>query len=388
VPEPVDFAAEGLLDGLEGDARAARVELLQRLLDSGVGLDELRTASASGLLLFLHAERVIAGVPRYTAREIAERAGIPHELLVALRRAHGLPVPDADAAVFSEVDIEGGRLAAAYREMGVTEEQMIAVTRVLGRGLAQAAEVMRATVLEHVLEPGASEAQLAERYADRLAMFLPHLGPMVEHMLRLHLRHMVRTEAINAAERRVGALPGARDVTVAFADLVGFTRLGEELPPEELGGVADRLAGLAADVTRPPVRLVKTIGDAVMLVSPDPASLVGIALDLVAASDEQGEGFPQLRVGVAAGSALSRAGDWYGRPVNIASRVTNIARAGSVLATREVRDAAPEVVRWASAGARTIKGVPGQVRLYRARPLAAGDAGTPGTGDATGGSAS
>ena len=68
---------------------------------------------------------------------------------------------------------------------------------------------------------------------------------------------------------------------------------------------------------------------------------------------------------------MSHMGDWYGRPVNIASRVTSIARADSVLATREVRDAAPDAVRWSSAGARTIKGVPGPVRLYRARPLRA-----------------
>jgi adenylate cyclase len=180
---------------------------------------------------------------------------------------------------------------------------------------------------------------------------------------------MVRTEAISATERAEGSLRGARDVVVGFADLVGFTRLGEEVPPEELGGVADRLVRLAGEVVEPPVRLVKTIGDAVMLVSPEPAPLLHTSLDLVTASGQQGERFPQLRVGVASGPAMSHMGDWYGRPVNIASRVTNIARADSVLATREVRDAAPDAVRWSSAGARTIKGVPGPVRLYRARPL-------------------
>jgi adenylate cyclase len=121
------------------------------------------------------------------------------------------------------------------------------------------------------------------------------------------------------------------------------------------------------------VRLVKTIGDAAMIVGPDAHAMLELALDLVDAADAEGAEFPQLRVGMAAGAALSRAGDWYGRPVNLASRVTGIARPGSVLATREVRDAASEAYRWSSAGARSLKGVEGPVRLYRARRLTRDD---------------
>jgi adenylate cyclase len=186
-------------------------------------------------------------------------------------------------------------------------------------------------------------------------------------MVRLHLRHMVRTEAISAAERAEGTLPGAREVTVCFADLVGFTRLGEEVAPDELGRVAQRLVELTGEHLRGEVRLVKAIGDAAMLVSPEPSGLLDVALDLVDAADAEGADFPQLRVGMASGAALSRAGDWYGRPVNLASRVTAIARPGSVLATREVRQAAGDAYRWSSAGARSLKGVDEPVRLYRVR---------------------
>jgi adenylate cyclase len=126
------------------------------------------------------------------------------------------------------------------------------------------------------------------------------------------------------------------------------------------------------------VRLVKTLGDAAMLVAPDPGPLLETALDLVDAADAEGESFPQVRFGAALGLALSRAGDWYGRPVNLASRVTAIARPGSVLATREVREAADgEGLRWSSAGARSIRGVDGAVRLFRVRRSApAVDGGT------------
>ena len=186
---------------------------------------------------------------------------------------------------------------------------------------------MRSLVLEMVLSPGASELELARRYAGAVESVMPLLGPMMEQMTRLHLRHAVRTEVISAAERQAGRSRGAGH-HVAFADLVGFTRLGEELPPDELGGVADRLEVMTGDLLVPPVRLVKTIGDAVMLVSPEAEPLVATSLGLLEASDAEGDGFPQLRVGVASGPALSRAGDWYRRPVNIASRVVQIARAG------------------------------------------------------------
>ncbi|MGZ8634997.1 MAG: adenylate cyclase regulatory domain-containing protein [Solirubrobacteraceae bacterium] len=368
-----DFGAEGLLDGLEGSAREARLELLEQLAAEGVPLADLHAASRDGRLLFVGAERAMGGQPRYSTREVGERVGLAPEFLMALRRAQGVPVPDMDAVVCSDTDVEAARIARAFLEAGIGEEQQLTVVRVIGRGMAQTAEALRTAALELVLEPGLSVAELTRRYADRVAGFMPMIGPMLEYMARLHLRQSVRTEAINAAERQAGALPGARDVTVCFADLVGFTRLGEQVAPDELGRVAHRLVELTAERLRGDVRLVKTIGDAAMIVGPDAHAMLELALDLVEAADAEGAEFPQLRVGMAAGAALSRAGDWYGRPVNLASRVTGIARPGSVLATREVRDAATEAYRWSSAGARSLKGVEGPVRLYRARRLTRDD---------------
>ena len=363
----IDFAAEGLLDGLDDDARAARAELLGVLEEEGVSVEDMRSAANDGRLMFLLAERAVGGAPRYSAREVADRTGLPLERLTALRRAQGLPVPDPDASVFSDTDLDAARNAIAFEEAGVGFEQQLAVVRVLGRGLGQAAEAMRSTVLELVLQPGASEAELARSYGKEVEKLLPLVGPALDQILRIHLRQMVRTEAISAAERMEGSLPGARQVSVAFADLVGFTRLGEEVAPDELSRVADRLAELTGDTLRGDVRLVKTIGDAAMLTAPEPGELLDVVLDLVAAADGEGEDFPQLRAGVASGEALSRAGDWYGRPVNLASRLTAIARPGSVLATREVRDAVRDDFKWSTAGRRKIKGVDGQPTLYRAR---------------------
>ncbi len=122
------------------------------------------------------------------------------------------------------------------------------------------------------------------------------------------------------------------------------------------------------DVADPPVRLVKTIGDAVMLASRDTDALLNAALRLVQAADDEPEGFPQLKAGVSHGEALSRAGDWYGRPVNLAARITDVARPGSVLASDEAKKAASGDFRWSFARARRLKGVDGEVRLFRVRP--------------------
>jgi adenylate cyclase len=364
----VDFAAEGLLDGLEGDAREARERLLRRLHDQGTPIEELRRAAAEDRLVLLPAERLIGGEPRYTGAEIAERTGLEADFLFKMRRAHGLPVPEPDAVAFTEADLEATWIAKTFRDAGVKPEDMLAITRVLGRGLAQAAELMRSVTLDLVLRPNTPEDELAWRYAEAAARLEPLTAPMLGQMINLHLRHVVATELISAREREAGQLPGAREVGVAFADLVGFTRIGEELPPDELGRVADRLEELTAERVTLPVRLVKTIGDAVMLVSPDIEPLVHTVMDLVDAADGEGEDFPQLRAGVASGAALSRAGDWYGQPVNLASRITGRARPGSVLVTTEVREAAGEDgVNYSFAGEKRLKGLRDPLPLFRVR---------------------
>jgi adenylate cyclase len=197
------------------------------------------------------------------------------------------------------------------------------------------------------------------------------MGPMFDDLLRLELRRSFATEALTAAERSAGQLPGARQVTVCFADLAGFTRLGEALPPEGLERVANRLAELAHDVAAPPVRYVKSIGDAVMLVCVDAVALLGVALDLVDAA--AADGLPRLRVGVASGRAVTRAGDWFGNPVNVASRLTTVGRPGSITvaeSTRvEVGDAAD--FTWSSAGKRRLKGIGDEVKLFRLKQCCA-----------------
>ena len=361
-----DIEASGLLDGLEGDARQERAELLAWLLDHDFSIDHIRQSIAP---MLLPAGRSIGDDGTYVSeREISESVGVDLELFQRLRRAAGLPrVNDPDARVYLRADGAVAERAKNFLDVGLSTEQVLTVARVLSEGLGQAAEVMRQAALEAVLRPGATELQIAQSYETLARQLSPLFGPMVEDMLRLQLRHVVETEAVNAAERAAGTLPGARQIAVAFADLVGFTPLGEAVPPQALERLASRLADLARDVAVTPVRFIKSIGDAVMLMSPDPVALLDAMLQLVDVADTQD--LPQLRVGIAAGRAVSRAGDWFGVPVNVASRVTSAARPGSVLVAQSARDAIGEDQRfaWSNAGSRQLKGVNGETKLFRSR---------------------
>jgi adenylate cyclase len=151
---------------------------------------------------------------------------------------------------------------------------------------------------------------------------------------------------------------------VGFADLVGYTRIGEAASSEQVGQLANRFASLAADVAQPPVRLIKLIGDAAMLVSGDTAPLLDGVSRLVEAVEAQ-EGFPPLRAGVARGGAFRHAGDWYGRPVNLASRITSVAPPQSVIVTREVCEASGGSFRCEPWKEMSFKGIDEPVALYR-----------------------
>lgn len=362
-----DWEAEGLLEGLGGREREARVALLELLESEGFGLADIKRSHAEGEIMFLLTSRAIDVRTQYTWDELLQQVDLPEDLVERLIRAQGMTRPEGDEVVYGDADVELFRASAAFLEAGVPEEDVMAVGRLLGRGFSQAAEVMRGTAMRMVLEPGLDERELAVRYAHAAGALTPMLEPLLGSLLKLHLSKLVQTEIISAEEREAGRLPGARHVTVAFADLVGFTRLGEEVPPDALGAVAGRLEDLVLDVIEAPVRFVKTIGDAVLIVSPEPEPMLDTTLRLVEAADAEGESFPQLRAGVAAGEALSRAGDWFGRPVNLASRVTAIAYPASVLATDAVQRSTPERYRWSKAGIRHLKGVPEPVPLWRAR---------------------
>jgi len=367
VPE-IDYEGESLLDGLEGDEREARRKLLDELVSDGVGLEELRTAVTEDRLALLPVERLLnGGEERLTAAEVAERTGVDEEFLERNWRALGLALAGEDEAAYTERDVDSVKRVKVLRDAGVPDDGILEVSRLMGMTMSQLAAANRRLIADAFMREGDTEYDVATRFAAAAKAFVPLLGDSLEYVLSLHLREQIRHDAFGLAEVSSGRAASADEVTVCFADMVDFTQLGETLDPEALGTVTGRLGELAAAVVEPPVRLVKLIGDAAMIVGPEPEPVLEAALEIVDAAEREGDDFPLLRAGVATGMGLPRSGDWYGRPVNLASRITTIARPGSVLASEGVHDALEDDYEWSFAGSRKLKGIDGSVKVFRAR---------------------
>lgn len=361
----IDFQAEGLLDGA-GD-REARLELLRTLESEGFTLDQLREAAAHDRLALLPVERVLEGEGKlYTQEEVAEETGLSVEFLNEGARALGVPVRDPGERAVTEEELELSRSAKALLDAGLSKEAFLELTSVMSRSMANVAAALASTFGEALIHPGDTERDLGLRYAETLHNLGPLAAPTLQQMLNLRLREQMRNVVISQAELESGRLAGSQPITVGFVDIVGFTQLGEDVPPEDVGNVIRRFERAVAEAVEPPVRLVKTIGDAAMLVAPEPAPVVEAVVGLVERSQEQS---PLLRGGIASGDGLSRAGDWYGRPVNLASRLTGFARRGSVVTSREVRDAVADGYDWSAAGSRRFKGVKGTIDVFRVRSV-------------------
>jgi adenylate cyclase len=366
----IDFAAAGLLDDLEGGAREARLGLLEKLSAEGISLAELSDAVASGHLTVLPVERAIAGDgPRYSAREIASRSGLGLELALAFRAALGIPYgDDLDERVGTEADLDSAVRMKAILDAGFPVEEMLRNARVVGMATARVAEANRELVVRNLTSPGDNERELAERLVGTVEFLLPMGTEFLGYAFQANLLELVKRDVIGAADLASGEIGGVVERSVCFADLVEFTSLGEEIAPEELGAVVGHFEEMATSIVTAPVRLVKTIGDAVMLVSPEAEPLIEQALDLVAAAVAEGDQFPVLRAGIATGPTLPQSGDYYGRSVNLASRITGIARPGSVLIDTPTREALGEDhFAYSFAGERRLKGIDARQKLFRVR---------------------
>jgi adenylate cyclase len=340
-----------------------RHRLVQRLRDAGQSDEAIADAGDDGRLPTLAVELALFGDDALTLTTLARESHLASDFLRELMQAAGRPNPRRGERVFTDDDLEFARMVRTLLDAGLPREGLIDAVRVISQGMAQAAEAVRALVGDALLRPGDSEHAVGLRYAEASDAMAPLIPRMLDYHFRGQLRDSVRRAVLTAAEREVGELDGIERVAIAFADLVDYTGIGEQLPADEVGRMAGRLAQVAAKASRPGVRLVKMIGDAAMFVSDDAPALVETCERLCEAVAGEDDGFPDVRIGMSCGSATNRGGDWFGTAVNVASRVCAEAKPGQVLATEDIREAAPGH-DWRRRRKRSLKGLDARVRVF------------------------
>ncbi|KAA9155782.1 adenylate/guanylate cyclase domain-containing protein [Amycolatopsis acidicola] len=277
-------------------------------------------------------ERILlGGERRYTRLEVAEKTGVPIERATRLWRALGFATVDDDAVVFTDADVEAVRTADQLISSGLLDATLeVPVTRALGQHLSRLAEWqvhMLWTLITENEGLGQDDGQI-ERLVDVL---VPELQKVQDFVWRRHLAAFAG-RALASPEEDLEA----RTEVAGFVDMVGYTRLTRRINEAELSQVLERFEALATEaVAEHHGRIVKMIGDEVLFVADEPVDAAEIALALTERTSSD-ESLPEVRAGLASGRILSRFGDVYGSVVNLAARLTSIARPGTILIDREL----------------------------------------------------
>jgi adenylate cyclase len=358
-----------LADGEWTPAAVAHARLVARLRARGHSLSELKDASRSGRLAYGYLEDMFpaADEPR-TLEEAAEAVGLEPALVERIWIAAGLSADSLDE--IGEDDIQLLRDFAAAVDAGFPLVAFLQLARVYGQAVAQIADaevkLFHLYVHEPLMRDGRSGLDIAEAMGDLASELLPLFTPIVERLHDRSLKHFLEQDVVGHLEAdTVDEELGRVRVTIAFADLAGYTRLTEEAGEEEAVEIVERFVQAVQDTLPGDARVIKTIGDAVMVVGSDASALVDWAVGF---QELQRGTRPMPRIGLHCGLALYRDGDYYGRAVNLASRVGARAAGGEVLVTDPVVSAAGPHLVFEPIGQVKLKGFSEATDLYLARP--------------------
>jgi adenylate cyclase len=283
---------------------------------------------------------LLGGRPVYTRAEVSAAAGVDVEVGRRLWRALGFADVGDDERAFTERDVEALGIVQALLSAGVIDDAtQVAMTRAMGQALARLADWHVGAVTDAIANDGG--AVDVDQAASAARDLVPVLERLITYIWRRHLA---------AAAERVLASgvtdASARPMAVGFADLVGFTSLTRSADETQLAEVIERFEDCASSIiAEAGGRVIKTVGDEVMFAADSAAQAAEIGVRL-AEEVTKTEALPDVRVGVAFGPVLPRLGDVFGEPVNLASRLTSIARPGSVLIDRELAEAIDGDDRW------------------------------------------
>lgn len=367
------WVQRGLIPQYEGEwtpTAVAHARLVARMRDRGHSLEQIRDAGETGRLAFGYLEEIFPSLQRlYTLQAAADETGLEPALIERILRTMGLPATATDR--ITEDDLELLRYGAAVLAAGLPLIAFLQLVRVYGQALAQLADaevrLFHLYVHEPLMREGVPGTAMAEQMEGLARDLLPMTSPMMDLLHKRLLAHFVDQDIIGHMEYDLGddAPPdlGRLRIAIAFADLAGYTRLTEEVGDEHAVDVVERFVE-NVEITLPEdARVVKTIGDEVMVVGSDPAALVDWAVGFQQLHRPR----PRPRIGIHYGEVLYRDGDYYGREVNQAARVSARAAGGEVLATQPIVDASGPHLEFELIGEVRLKGFAEATELYVAR---------------------
>ena len=333
------WVERGLVPGYDGrwtPSAMAYVRVVARLRARGHTLEAIKRASDSGQLAIGPIENLLSKAePRHTLKEAARVTGLDMGLIDQIYVTMGLGQDG-----LSDEDLQMLGYVAAVLSAGFPRAAFLQLLRVYGQVIAQIADAEVRLIHLYVHEPlmraGVPSVEIAEEMEGLTREVFPFAAPLMNYLHGRLLSHFVEQDMIGHMEADLDSEApeeGRLRVAIAFADLAGYARLTVERGDEAALGAVERFAQAAAQSLPADARVIKTLGDEVMVIGSDPAALTSWAVGLqggVAAGD------PPPRIGVHYGEVVYRDGDYYGREVNQAARVVARAGGGEVLVTRPV----------------------------------------------------
>jgi adenylate cyclase len=340
------WAQEGVIPEVDGTgewttAAVAHARIVARLRDRGHKLEHIKAAGEQGRLAYGYIEELFGSErPRRSLKEAADVTELEPALIERFWTSLGLPVSGLDE--LTEEDVQALRYVSSVLDAGFPLVAFLQLCRVYGQALSQIADaevrLFHLYVHEPLIREGVPGLQMAEEMEDLARDLLPLASPMMDYVHQRFLQHFVEQDVVGHMESELEDEDvdlGRIRVAIAFADLAGYTRFTEEEGEEEALSSVERFVEGVTNTLPDDARVVKTIGDEVMVVGQDIGALVDWAVGFTSLFDER----PEPRIGVHFGTTLYRDGDYFGRDVNLTSRVVARARGGEVLVSDNVVEA-------------------------------------------------
>jgi adenylate cyclase len=353
-------------------AAVSHARMVARLRERGHRLEEIRAATVEGRLAFGFVEDLLP--PRradYTLREAADATGLEPALIERILHAMGFGSRAVDR--IGDADVALLRNLAEVLAAGFPLVALLQLARVYGQALAQIADaevrLFHLYVHEPLMRDGVPGPRIAEEMQDLARELLPLASPVMKHVHTRFLQHFMEQDVVGHMETDLAGAPlhlGRMRVAIAFVDLAGYTRLTEEIGEDQAVDVVERFIEHVELTLPEDARLVKTIGDEVMVVSSDAGALTDWAVGFQELHPQR----PRPRIGIHCGETLYRDGEFYGREVNQASRVAARAAGGEVLVTRPVVSAGGPHLDFERIGEVRLRGFNEPTELFLARVAA------------------